>query len=89
MGLAHLKPHQPCFFIASAGPAPKKKYHKHEALKGRDYTSASALCETESERDALKARFIAKWNTDHVLRVNKPVDLGAHGGQTKGQKAPR
>ena len=53
-----------------------KSYDKHPALRGRNYTNASALCNTKQERIELKNKFIA----EYVLRVNKHTDLGAHGG---------
>lgn len=89
MGLAHLQPFQACFVVADVEASSHKIYTKHPALRGRDYTSASALCESHAERNALRKKFIRKWEKDQILRENKTVDLGAHGGQTKGQKAPR
>lgn len=89
MGLAHLKPFQPCFVVADVEASSHKIYTKHPALRGRDYTSASALCESYAERNALRKRFIRKWEKEQILRVNKTVDLSAHGGLSQGQKAPR
>jgi len=89
MGLAHLQPFQACFVIGKAAQTPKKKYEKHPALRGRDYTSASALCETEQERHVLKARFIQKWNVEQVLRVNPYSDMGRSTGPTNSELAPR
>jgi hypothetical protein len=66
-----------------------KVYEKHPALKGRDYTAASAMCTTNQERDALKARFIAKWNVEQVLRVNPYSELGRSGSPTNSELAPR
>ena len=88
MGLAHLQPYQACFVVPPTSPA-EKKYTKHPALTGREYDTASVMCESREERAALKKRLIRAYEKAQILRENKTVDLVAHGGQTKGQKAPR
>lgn len=91
MGLGHLQPFQPCWVIGkSTAKAPKKSnYKRHPSLATSAYDSAAAMCETDQERKALKQKFIRAWDQKQVLRVNKTTDLGAHGGLSKGQKAPR
>lgn len=52
-----------------------KKYEKHPALRGREYTAASALCETQAERNAMRKRVIREWEKAQILRVNGYSDL--------------
>jgi hypothetical protein len=88
MGLGHLNPHQSAFHIAPSKQVAKTDKSRHPATRSRAYTASSVLCETQTERIALRKQVIAEWEAN-ILRINKSVDLGAHGGKTKGQKAPR
>jgi len=89
MGLAHLKPFQPCFVIPPSEPPELRKQKKHPALETREYRLAISLCDTRQEKATLRKRVIRVWERERILRVNRHTDLGAHGGLSKGQKAPR
>lgn len=66
-----------------------KRYKKHPAVASRAYDSAAAMCESKEERDKLRKKYIRDWEKAQIMRVNKTSDLGAHGGLSKGQRAPR
>lgn len=89
MGLGHLQPFQPCFVVAPPTDRTRSDYKKHPVLITAAYKTAIALCETQAERGSVRKKFIRDWNRENILRVNKTTHLGAHGGLSKGQKAPR
>ena len=83
-------PNESPFNWQAPSPPPKPKNKpRHKALANKDYVTKSAMCDTAKEREELRIRTIRQWEKAQVLRVNKSVHLGAHGGLSKGQKAAR